>query len=149
MPLPILPKSSFWAPILKLHPKLKAHSFYQITQGDISLWSTPWCPVWTHIYNHLNIQPVNFVYPALVKDIWIAEQKSWNIPLINCCSRSPHPLLLFKPMLFTPIALTFCVGTSLLLENVVLKVVISFACRISKVNQTILPDKYCCWLKIC
>ena len=34
---PNTPKSAFWSSILKMLPKLKAHSFYQITQGNISL----------------------------------------------------------------------------------------------------------------
>jgi hypothetical protein len=38
-----VPKSAFWASILKMLPVLKTHSLYQITQGQISIWSTPWC----------------------------------------------------------------------------------------------------------
>lgn len=63
------PKSAFWSSILKMLPKLKAHSFYHITHGHISIWSTPWCPAWTDIHNHLIIQPADFIYPAKVKDL--------------------------------------------------------------------------------
>lgn len=35
--IPNTPKSAFWSSILKMLPKLKAHSFYQLTQGNISL----------------------------------------------------------------------------------------------------------------
>ena len=37
------PKSAFWASILNMLPKLRDHAFYQLTQGNISLWSMPWC----------------------------------------------------------------------------------------------------------
>jgi hypothetical protein len=54
------PKSAFWASILKILPILKAHSFYQLSQGHISVWSTPWCNDWAHIYDNLIVQPGNF-----------------------------------------------------------------------------------------
>ena len=55
------PKSAFWASILKMLPKLKTHSFYQITQGNISIWSTPWCNNWSSIHEHLIPQHAGFV----------------------------------------------------------------------------------------
>jgi hypothetical protein len=42
-PKPNTPKSAFWSSVIKVLPILKAHSFYQISQGNISIWSTPWC----------------------------------------------------------------------------------------------------------
>jgi hypothetical protein len=69
------PKSAFWASILKVLPILKAHSFYQITLGQISIWSTPWCEGWVQIYDSLIIQPGNYSYPSQVKDLWIPGKK--------------------------------------------------------------------------
>jgi hypothetical protein len=40
-PKPNVPKSAFWASVLKVLPLLRTHSFYQITQGNISIWSSP------------------------------------------------------------------------------------------------------------
>jgi uncharacterized membrane protein YbaN (DUF454 family) len=59
-----VPKSAFWTSILRILPILKAHSFYQITMGQISVWSTPWCDKWAHIYDSLIIQPTNYTYLA-------------------------------------------------------------------------------------
>ena len=70
-------------PILKVMPILKANTSYQLTQGNISIWSTPWYSSWTTIYNDLIIQPTGFTYPNLVKDLWIPNQKTWNENLIN------------------------------------------------------------------
>nr|XP_051229148.1 uncharacterized protein LOC127346950 [Lolium perenne] len=77
------PKSAFWASILKILPILKAHTFYQLTLGQISIWSTPWCEGWDQIYDSLIIQPENYSYPSQVKDLWIPGQKMWNEQLIN------------------------------------------------------------------
>ena len=83
------PKSAFWSSILKMLPKLKAHFFYEITQGKFSIWSTPWCPAWPDIYNHLIIQPTNFTYPPQVKDLWIQGQKAWNNALTYSLFQEP------------------------------------------------------------
>jgi hypothetical protein len=83
-----VPKSAFWASILKVLPILKAHSFHQITMGQISVWSTLWCASWAQIYESLIIQPGNYTYPSQVKDLWLPGQKIgmsifWNVQLID------------------------------------------------------------------
>lgn len=88
-PKPNIPKSAFWASILKIIHILKAHSFYQLTVGNVSIWSSPWCSSWTSIYENLIIQPPNFTYPALVKDLWLLNQKKWNHELIDTIFRPP------------------------------------------------------------
>lgn len=70
-------------------PKLKAHSFYQLTQGNVSIWSTPWCPLWTSVYDQLIIQPRGYIYPSLVKDLWLPDHKAWNVNLINNLFQQP------------------------------------------------------------
>jgi hypothetical protein len=84
-----IPKYAFWASILKMLPILKTHCFYQVTQGNISIWSTPWCDGWSDIYNALIIQPANFSYPAKIKDLWIPNQRSWNNHLIDTLFLDP------------------------------------------------------------
>jgi hypothetical protein len=88
-PKPNVPKSAFWSSIIKVLPILKDHSFIQITRGEISIWSTPWCQGWIHIYDNLIIQPNNFVYPAQVKDLWIGNQRRWNHELIDSLFLQP------------------------------------------------------------
>jgi hypothetical protein len=88
-PKPNVPKSAFWASILKILPILKAHSFYQVGKGEISIWSTPWCDNWASIYDALIIQPGNFNYPAQVKDLWIPGQQAWNNQLIENLFQQP------------------------------------------------------------
>ncbi|KAM3328804.1 hypothetical protein ACQJBY_026121 [Aegilops geniculata] len=83
------PKSAFWAAILKMFPKIKNHAFYQLTQGNISLWSMPWCTNWNTIHDYLIPQHSAFVYPSLVKDLWMTEARSWNHQLIRQLFREP------------------------------------------------------------
>ena len=84
-----VPKSGFWTSILKVLPILQTHSVYQITEGSIFLWSSPWCGSWTRIYDDLIIQHPNFVYPALVKHIWLPNQQAWNDQLIDTLFEQP------------------------------------------------------------
>jgi hypothetical protein len=86
---PNKPKSAFWAAILKVQPLLISAAFYQIFDGNISIWSSPWFSDWERIYDNLNIQPPPFVYPAVVKDLWIPNQKAWNADLIRSLF-TPH-----------------------------------------------------------
>ena len=83
------PKSAFWSSILKILPILKVHSFYQICNGDISIWSSPWCNGWENIYDALILQEGNFSYPAQVKDLWMPNRKEWNINLIDMLFQEP------------------------------------------------------------
>jgi hypothetical protein len=77
------PKSAFWSAILKVQPLLKSAAFYPIFDGNSSIWSSPWFPGWENIHENLNIQPPPFVYPAVVRDLWLPNQKIWNIELIR------------------------------------------------------------------
>ena len=63
-------------------PRLTQHAFYQLTKGNISLWSMPWCPLWRSIHDFLIPQTTGFVYPSLVSDLWLPGQKVWNHELI-------------------------------------------------------------------
>ena len=78
-----VPKSAFWVSVLKMLPILKTHTSYQLTQGNISIWNTPWYPEWASIYDDLIIQEPGFIYPTYVKDLWLPNQKTWNITLID------------------------------------------------------------------
>lgn len=88
-PKPNLPKSAFWTSVLKVIPLLHRNSFYQITQGNISIWNTPWCEAWPRIYDDLILQEANFSYPAVVSDLWIPGQKLWNNDLIDSLFMQP------------------------------------------------------------
>jgi hypothetical protein len=92
-PKPSTPKSAFWASIIKVMPILKAHSFYQLSQGNISIWSTPWCNNWNSIYDNLIIQSDNYNYPSKVKDLWIPNEQRWNHDLVKIFFKPKWPIL--------------------------------------------------------
>jgi hypothetical protein len=83
------PKSALWASILKVLPILKANSFYQLSAGQVSIWSSPWCEGWTHIYDALILQGENFIYPSKVKELWLPDQKIWNAQLVDTLFQEP------------------------------------------------------------
>lgn len=85
------PKSAFWASVLKFLPKLKDNAFYQLTEGNISLWSTPLCNLWCSIHDYLIPQQSGFVYPSLVKDLWLPDHKCWNHHLVFSLFQQPLP----------------------------------------------------------
>lgn len=70
---PAPPKSAFGASVLKMFPKIKNHAFYQLTQGNITLWSMPWCTLWNTIHDYVIPQLSGFVYPSLVRDLWMTD----------------------------------------------------------------------------
>jgi hypothetical protein len=76
-------KSAFWAAILKVRPLLISTAFYQLFDGSSSIWSSPWFWEWQTIYDNLNIQTPPFIYPAMVKDLWVPNQKAWNVNLVR------------------------------------------------------------------
>ena len=82
-------------------PTLKEHSFYQITQGNISIWSSPWCTTWENIYDHLIVQHSAFIYPAKVSDLWLPGQKLWNSEFITNLFQEPTA----SAIIATPIVL--------------------------------------------
>lgn len=70
-------------------PKLKEHAFYQLTQGNVSIWSMSWCNLWNSIHDFLIPQPSDFIYPSLVRDLWQPGQRQWNRQLIFSLFQQP------------------------------------------------------------
>lgn len=83
------PESSFWTSVLKMIPKLKAHSFCQLTQRNISIRSTRWCTLWDVIHDHPIIQQPGFRYSSLVRDLWLPWKKVWNNELVHLLFQQP------------------------------------------------------------
>jgi hypothetical protein len=72
-----LPKSAFWSSVLKVLPLMQSSIYLQIAKGNSSIWSSPWCPDWQNIYDHLLTQPGS-ACPAIVKDLWHHDTKQWD-----------------------------------------------------------------------
>jgi hypothetical protein len=89
-------KICLWAAILKVQPLLKSASFNQIIDGDSSIWSSPWFTGWENIHDNLIIQPAPFTYSAVVKDLWLSNQKTWNIDLVRTLFHPQTAKILFQ-----------------------------------------------------
>lgn len=72
-----LPKSSFWSSVLKVLPLMQNSIHLQLAKGNSSIWSSPWCPDWKNIYDHLLSQP-GTICPTIVKDLWHHDTKQWD-----------------------------------------------------------------------
>lgn len=62
---------------------LYTHFTVQIHKGDSSIWSTPWCPIWKSIHNHVNLPITLERLPQHVADLWYPQTRSWNMDLIS------------------------------------------------------------------
>lgn len=74
-------KSLFWSSITQLKPTLCQTTTVQLQQGNSSIWSTPWCPFWESIHNHLQLPVSVNPLPQSVADLWLPNSQDWNAPL--------------------------------------------------------------------
>lgn len=67
---------------MQVKKELCTNSVYQLHSGNNSIWSSPWCPVWNSIHDHL-ILPVTYSpLPVTVSDLWQTNTHNWNVDLI-------------------------------------------------------------------
>lgn len=77
------PRSTFWSSIMQVKPELCNNSVYQIHAGNSSIWSSPWCPIWGNIHNHLILPVTHAPLPSVVSDLWTPNTHSWNADLLS------------------------------------------------------------------
>ena len=65
------PGSIFWSSILQVKTDLCDNSVYQLHAGNTSIWSSPWCPLWNDIHDHLLLPVTVSPLPATVSDLWL------------------------------------------------------------------------------
>ena len=85
-----VPKSAFCTSILKVRHMLIANSFYQLTEGNISLWSNPWYSSWDNIYDHV----IRTFFTLYLASIW---QPSNHDAPGRSFPRVPFPLCIDHP----------------------------------------------------
>jgi hypothetical protein len=75
-------KSIFWSSILQVKQELSSNSTLQIHSGNSSIWSTPWCPVWDKIHDHMLLPVTQLPMPTTVSELWHPETTTWNVNYI-------------------------------------------------------------------
>lgn len=75
-------KSVFWSSILQVKQELINNCTLQIHSGNSSIWSTPWCPVWENIHDHINLPVTQLPLPAIVSQVWDHDSCNWNVNYI-------------------------------------------------------------------
>jgi len=83
------PRSIYWSSILKINHHLNSNSIYQIHNGNSSIWSDPWSPIWNSIHDNLLMPIVNTPLPAKVSDLWIQGTQTWNNNLLSTTFSAP------------------------------------------------------------
>jgi hypothetical protein len=77
------PRSMFWSSVLQVRHHLNSNAIYQIHNGNSSIWSQPWCPIWNNVHEHLILPIVNSPLLAKVSDLWVPETQNWNHQLLS------------------------------------------------------------------
>ena len=76
-------KSVFWSFIQNVRQFLFQNSIFQIHQGNINIWTEPWCQGWDSIHSHIQLPVSVNPIPNQVKDLWYPSTRDWNIPLVQ------------------------------------------------------------------
>ncbi|XP_039780859.1 uncharacterized protein LOC120648186, partial [Panicum virgatum] len=76
-------KSVFWASILQIKSTFQQHCKIQIHRGNSSIWSTPWCPLWRSIHDHLTLPNYRRNLPSTIAELWHPLTQTWNQQLIS------------------------------------------------------------------
>lgn len=76
-------KSVFWSSILQVKQELTKNCTLQIHSGNSSIWSTPWCPIWENIHDHVNLPYTQLPLPATVSQLWEHDSCNWDVNYIS------------------------------------------------------------------
>jgi hypothetical protein len=76
-------RSIFWSSVLQGRQDLTQNAIYQIHNGNSSIWSSPWCPIWDSIHSHLRLPVTHTPLPSVVSDLWHPNTHHWNHDLID------------------------------------------------------------------
>lgn len=59
------------------------NTILQLHAGNTSIWSTPWCPLWESIHDHLLLPVTVSPLPYKVSDLWIPNTHQWDVGLLT------------------------------------------------------------------
>ena len=76
------PRSIFWSSIMQVKKELHNNVIFQIQAGNSSIWSSPWCPIWEDIHNHLLLPVTTNPLPSTVSDHWLPNSHNWDNNLL-------------------------------------------------------------------
>lgn len=62
---------------------LHENCIIQIHNGSSSIWSTPWCPVWNSIHEHINLPITIDKLPNSISELWLPQSQDWDINLLS------------------------------------------------------------------
>jgi hypothetical protein len=82
-------KLAFWSSVLQVRKELSSNVHLQLHDGNSSIWSSPWLPLWDSIHDQLKLPVTTNPIPAQAKDLWYPNTQVWNIDLLNATFHTP------------------------------------------------------------
>jgi len=82
-------KLAFWSSVLQVRKELSSNVHLQLHDGNSSIWSSPWFPLWDSIHDQLKLLVTTNPIPAQAKDLWYPNTQVWNIDLLNATFHTP------------------------------------------------------------
>lgn len=76
-------KSAFWSSVLQVKKILVNNYIVQIHNGQSSIWSTPWCPIWQQIHDHIKLPITVPSMPSTISDLWDSSTHHWDLNFIS------------------------------------------------------------------
>ena len=80
---PMFYKSIMTSELIPFTKVTKPNVTYQIHDGNSSIWSSPWCPIWDSIHSHLLLPVTHNPLPGVVADLWFPNTRTWNLDLLS------------------------------------------------------------------
>jgi hypothetical protein len=68
---------------MQVKKELHDNTVLQLHAGNSSIWSTPWCPLWESIHDHLLLPVTVTPLPSKVSDLWIPNTHDWDMELLS------------------------------------------------------------------
>jgi hypothetical protein len=76
-------RSIFWSSIMQVKKELHNNAILQLHNGNTSIWSSPWCPLWESIHDHLLLPVTVSPLPSKASDLWIPNTHDWDVALLT------------------------------------------------------------------
>ena len=75
-------KSVFWSSILCFRKTLREAVTWQLADGNISIWSQPWCDLNNDIHDYIKLDSLQVPLPNTVAELWTVG-KAWDVKKLN------------------------------------------------------------------
>lgn len=76
-------RSIFWSSVMQVKKELHNNAVIQLHAGNSSIWSSPWCPLWGTIHDHLLLPVTVSPLPSTAAELWNPNTHEWDMHLLS------------------------------------------------------------------